>query len=80
MIVHQLSYDHYRPKKGFTYSSRLIGSVVSDDFLLVLRCERPLRSLRKDSRRDFFKDLRLDMGLSSALAISKMERKGNDAD
>ena len=67
------------PKKGFTYSSRLIGSVVSDDFLLVLRCERPLRSLRKDSRRDFFKDLRLDMGLSSALAISKMERKGNDA-
>lgn len=55
-------------RKKITYSSRLIGSVVSD--FLGFRWERPLRSLRNDSRKDFFKDLRLDMGLSSALAIS----------
>ena len=37
----------------------------------------PLRSLLKDSRRDFFKDFRLDMGLSSALAMSKKEMNKN---
>ena len=30
----------------------------------------PLRSLLKDSRSDFFNDFRLDIGLSSALAMS----------
>ena len=53
-----------------TYSSRFMGSVVVGvDFLF--RCERPLRSLRKDSLRDFFKDFRLDIGLSSAFAMSE---------
>merc|ERR1712226_47063 len=51
-------------------SSLLIGSVVVVVFLFLLRCERPLRSLRKDSLSDFFNDFRLDMGLSSALAMS----------
>ena len=43
-------------------------------FLFLLRWERPLRSLRKDSLSDFFNDFRLDMGLSSALAMSKNKK------
>lgn len=55
----------------YTYSSRLIGSVVvaAGSFFLFL-WDRPFLSLRNDSLRDFFKDFLLDIGLSSALAIS----------
>jgi hypothetical protein len=56
--------------KNFAYSSRLMGSVVVGVAFLLLRWDRPLRSLRKDSLSDFFRDFLLDMGLSSAFAIS----------
>ena len=39
-------------------------------FLSTFRCERPFLKRRNDSRRDFLKDFRRDMGLSSALAMS----------
>lgn len=62
-----------------TYSSLLIGSEVPVVvfvficcfFLSAFLCDLPFRRRRKDSLSDFFNDLRLDIGLSSALAISK---------
>lgn len=42
------------------------GFFLSATFL----CDLPFRSRLKDSLSDFLKDLRLDMGLSSALAMS----------
>ena len=39
-------------------------------FLSMFRWDRPLRNLRKDSRKDFLNDFLLDIGLSSAFAIS----------
>ena len=51
-----------------------MGSVVAVGgtffFLSTFRCERPFLKRRNDSRRDFLKDFRRDIGLSSALAMS----------
>ena len=40
-------------------------------FLSMFRWDLPFRSFRNDSLKDFFKDFLLDMGLSSAFAMSK---------
>lgn len=50
--------------------SLALGAVVVVFFLSKFRCDLPLRNRLKDSRRDFFKDLRRDIGLSSELAMS----------
>ena len=44
-------------------------------FLSKFRCDLPLRKRLKDSRSDFFNDFRLDIGLSSELAMSEIERR-----
>ena len=59
-----------------THMSLLMGSgaaAVVVFFLSKFRCDLPLRSRLKDSRSDFFKDFRRDMGLSSELAMSERE-------
>lgn len=54
------------------YMSFLIGSCTGVVFLFLstFRCERPFLRRRNDSRNDFLKDFRRDIGLSSALAMS----------
>jgi len=50
--------------------SFLMGSVGPGRFLSGFLCDLPFLSLLKDSRKDFFSDFLLDMGLSSALVMS----------
>ena len=57
--------------------SLLMGSgaaVVVVFFLSKFRCDLPLRKRLKDSRSDFFNDFRLDIGLSSELAMSEIAK------
>merc|ERR1712038_638882 len=73
-----LSTGRLSPTGDSARSSFLIGS--ADDeiglavdppfFLSKFLCDLPLRNLRNDSLRDFFSDFLLDIGLSSAFAIS----------
>ena len=71
MVIIIINWGNHNQLWG-TYSSRLIGSVVVGSGFFLFRCERPFRSLRKDSRSDFFNDFRRDIGLSSAFAMSEM--------
>ena len=49
-----------------------MGSVVAPGFFLsMFLWDRPFLSRRKDSLSDFFSDFLLDIGLSSALAMSE---------
>ena len=63
---------HINKRCRVTYSSFLMGSVVVPGFFLsMFLWDRPFRSRRKDSLSDFFNDFLLDIGLSSALAMSE---------
>jgi len=77
--IQQQVYQRARISELRSYISFFMGSPPDTSFFLsACLWERPFRKRRNDSRSDFFNDFLLDIGLSSAFAISATERNFKD--
>ena len=69
---YQLSKKLYLNFGGsFFIGSAVVLAAVPPFFLSIFLCDLPFRNLRNDSLNDFLSDFLRDIGLSSALAMSK---------